>query len=132
MLMFLLFLIHPFIKFWKLRLILIIISFYIIKFGINIFTSRITNRLGCDVFRFRSTNNIVKAPANTGKESKSNNDVTTIDQTNKVKYSIFILDILNTVAIKLIEPNKEESPAICKEIIVISTDIPVVKVDKGG
>jgi len=84
------------------------------------------------VFRLRSTKSIVNAPANTGNESNNNKEVTTTDHTNKVKYSIFILDILNTVEIKLIEPNKDETPAICNEIIVISTEIPLLKEDKGG
>jgi len=36
------------------------------------------------------------------------------------------------VEIKLIDPNKDETPAICNEIIVISTEIPLLKEDKGG
>lgn len=75
---------------------------------------------------------MVKAPANTGNDNNNSKEVTTMDQINNLKYSIFILDILKVVEIKLIEPSKEETPAMCKETIVISTEIPALKEDKGG
>ena len=42
------FFIHPFIEFWKIRLIIILISFILIKFNINIYIENIFNKIGCD------------------------------------------------------------------------------------
>ena len=62
-------------------------------------------------------------PANTGKASNNNIAVTKIAHTNKgnlCKLIPFVL-ILSTVVIKLIAPNKDETPARCKLNIARST-----------
>ena len=46
------FLIHPFIRFWKIRLVIISTSFIIIKFRVNNFFSNLIYKLGCDVIRY--------------------------------------------------------------------------------
>jgi hypothetical protein len=67
------------------------------------------------------------APANTGKESKSNTVVITIDHTNKgIRSRVIPLDrILITVVIKLTEPKIEETPAKWSEKIAKSTEAPL-------
>jgi hypothetical protein len=78
------------------------------------------------VFKFRSVNNIVIAPANTGKESNNKTAVITTDQTNKgIRSKVIPLDrILITVVIKLTAPRIEEIPAKCREKIAKSTEAP--------
>ena len=65
------------------------------------------------VLKFRSVNNIVIAPAKTGKDNNSKNTVIKIDQTNSGSRSIVIpgARILNIVVIKFIAPSIDETPA---------------------
>jgi hypothetical protein len=65
------------------------------------------------VFKFRSVNSIVIAPANTGKESNNNTAVITTDQTKRGIRSKEIPSdrILITVVIKFTAPKIEEIPA---------------------
>ena len=65
-------------------------------------------------------------PANTGKDNNNKIAVTKIAQTNKGNLckDIPVALIFNTVVIKLIAPNKEETPAKCKLKIAKSTDPP--------
>lgn len=74
------------------------------------------------VFKFRSVNNIVIAPAKTGKESRSRIAVINTDHTKSGTVSNFILigRMFKIVVIKLIAPKIEEAPAKCKEKMVIS------------
>jgi len=66
-----------------------------------------------DVFKFRSVNNIVIAPANTGKDNSNKIAVITTDHTNKGNRSNVIPEdrILITVVIKFTAPKIEEIPA---------------------
>ena len=66
---------------------------------------------------------IFNLPANTGNDNNNNIAVINIAQTNKgslCKLIPFVL-IFKTVVIKLIAPNKEETPAKCKLKIAKST-----------
>jgi len=89
-----------------------------------------------EVLRLRSVNNIVIAPAKTGRDKSNRIAVIKTDQTNKGIRSIVIpaARILITVVIKFTAPKIEEAPAICKEKIPISTDAPAcaIPADKGG
>jgi hypothetical protein len=78
------------------------------------------------VFKFLSVNNIVIAPANTGKDNNNKIAVIKIAQTNKGKRRIDIplARILYIVTIKLIAPAIDETPAKCNENILISTAAP--------
>jgi|TARA_B110000444_G_scaffold260226_1_gene306428 hypothetical protein len=69
------------------------------------------------VLKLRSVNNIVIAPANTGKESNKRNAVINTAQTNKgVLFAVIPgARILVIVTIKLIAPKIDEIPAKCKE-----------------
>lgn len=80
-----------------------------------------------EVFKLRSVNNIVIAPANTGSENNNKKEVTIIDQTNKGIRSTDAPTnrIVKIVVIKLIELRIEETPPKCKEKIAKSTDISV-------
>jgi len=75
------------------------------------------------VLKFRSVNNIVIAPANTGSESNKRIAVIKIDQTNNGMRSIVIPACLpfNIVVIKFMAPPIEEIPAKCKLKILKST-----------
>jgi hypothetical protein len=75
----------------------------------------------------RSVNNIVIAPANTGKDNNNNTAVINTDHTNNGILLKFIpgVRILIIVEIKLIAPKIEEIPAKCSEKIVRSTDGPL-------
>lgn len=88
------------------------------------------------VFIFRSVNNIVIAPANTGRERRRRIVVKNIDQTNKGSRSIVIpgARILSTVVMKLMDAIIEDAPARCNEKIAKSTEPPewAVGPDKGG
>jgi len=66
-----------------------------------------------EVLKFRSVNSIVIAPANTGKERRSNTAVISTDHTNKGIASKDIEDerIFIIVVIKLMAPRIEEAPA---------------------
>ena len=65
-------------------------------------------------------------PANTGKDNNNKIAVTKIAQTNKGSLCNDIPGVLifNTVVIKLIAPNNEDTPAKCKLKIAKSTDPP--------
>ena len=66
-----------------------------------------------EVFKLRSINNIVIAPAKTGNLSTSKKIVTKTDHKNKLTRSILKITVrkLNIVTIKLIEPKIELIPA---------------------
>lgn len=74
----------------------------------------------------RSVNNIVIAPASTGKDSRSSRAVIAIDHTNSGIRSGFILlgFMLIVVVIKFTAPKMDETPARCSEKIARSTDAP--------
>jgi hypothetical protein len=78
------------------------------------------------VLKFLSVNNIVIAPANTGKDNNNNIAVINTAQTNKGILCIFKDGALmfNTVVIKFIAPKIEEAPAKCKLNIAKSTEPP--------
>jgi len=88
------------------------------------------------VLKFRSVNNIVIPPANTGNLNKSKIVVRKTLHTNKFNRSHLIPGdrILITVVIKFTAPKIEEIPAKCKEKIAISTLAPPcpTEEDKGG
>jgi hypothetical protein len=65
------------------------------------------------VLRFRSVNNIVIAPAKTGKDNNNKIAVIKTDHTNKgiLSIDIFFERIFIIVEIKLIAPKIEEIPA---------------------
>lgn len=69
---------------------------------------------------------MVKAPANTGKDNNNKNAVVKTAQTNKGSLLIDIPRARNCkiVTIKLIAPTTEETPAICRLKIAVSTAIP--------
>ena len=75
-----------------------------------------------EVPKFRSVNSIVIAPAKTGKDNRSKNAVTNIDQENKGILCNVIPGVLifNIVVIKLIAPKIEEAPATCNAKIAKS------------
>ena len=89
-----------------------------------------------EVFRLRSVNNIVIAPARTGSDNSNRIAVINTDHTNNGIRSIVIpaARILMTVVIKFTAPKIEEAPAICNEKIPISTEAPAcaIPADKGG
>jgi len=78
------------------------------------------------VLKFRSVNNIVIAPANTGNDNNNKIAVIRTDQTNKGMESIVIDEerIFMIVVMKLIAPKIEEIPAKCKLKIAKSTAKP--------
>jgi hypothetical protein len=78
------------------------------------------------VFKFRSVNNIVIAPAKTGKDNSNKIAVMITDQTNKgIRSKVIPFDrILITVVIKLTAPKIDEIPAKCNEKIAKSTEAP--------
>ena len=69
-----------------------------------------------EVPKFQSVKSIVIAPAKTGKDNKSRNAVTNIDQENNGILCNDIPGVLifNIVVIKLIAPENEEAPAMYK------------------
>jgi len=78
------------------------------------------------VLNFRSVNNIVKPPANTGKANNNKKAVINIDHTNKDNLTILKFPfIFIIVVIKFIAPKIELKPAICKEKIAKSIDTPL-------
>jgi len=88
------------------------------------------------VFKLRSVNNIVIAPANTGNESNNKIAVIRTAQANK---GIRSKSIPNTrkfpkVLMKFTAPKIELTPAKCNEKIAKSTDLPAwaIFLDKGG
>jgi hypothetical protein len=88
------------------------------------------------VFKFRSVNNIVIAPAKTGKDSNNNTAVITTDQTNRgIRSSEIPSDrMLITVVMKFTAPKIEEIPAKCNEKIAKSTEAPAWAIleERGG
>jgi len=78
-----------------------------------------------EVLKFRSVNNIVIAPAKTGKDNNNKIAVINTDQTNRGIVSRFIEEvrILKIVVIKLIAPKIEEAPAKWRLKIARSTEI---------
>jgi hypothetical protein len=86
--------------------------------------------------KLRSVNNIVIAPAKTGKDNKSRNAVIKIDQVNKGNLCKGkLLDrIFNIVQIKFMAPKIEAAPERCKLKIAKSTAPPECAIipDKGG
>jgi hypothetical protein len=78
------------------------------------------------VLKLRSVNNIVIAPAKTGKDNNNKIAVTNTAQQNKGKRLMVIprARMLTMVTIKLIAPAIEEAPAKCKLKIAKSTDGP--------
>lgn len=74
------------------------------------------------VFKFRSVNSIVIAPANTGRESSNRVAVINTDHTKSGTVSNFIVmgRIFKMVVMKLIAPRMEDAPAKWREKIVIS------------
>lgn len=89
-----------------------------------------------EVFKLRSVNNIVIAPAKTGRDKINKIAVIRIDHGKRGIWLIFILlgIILRIVQIKLIAPKIDEIPAKCKEKIVKSTEILLCAIlfDNGG
>ena len=88
------------------------------------------------MFKLRSVNNIVIAPANTGNESNNKIAVIRTAQANK---GIRSKSIPNTrkfpkVLMKFTAPKIELTPAKCNEKIAKSTDLPAwaIFLDKGG
>ncbi len=79
-----------------------------------------------DVLKFRSVNNIVIAPAKTGRDSSKRTAVIRTDHTNKGIESKFIEEdrMFIIVVIKLIAPKIEEAPAKCNLKMAKSTEIP--------
>jgi hypothetical protein len=78
------------------------------------------------VLKFRSVNSIVIAPAKTGSDNNNKIAVTKIAQANNgnlCKVCPGAL-IFNTVVMKLIAPNKDETPAKCKLKMAKSTEPP--------
>jgi len=78
------------------------------------------------VLKFLSVNNIVIAPANTGKLNNNKNAVIKTDHTNSGKRFINIPRhrMLKIVTIKFIAPAIDETPAKCKAKIPASIDAP--------
>jgi hypothetical protein len=79
-----------------------------------------------DVLKLRSVNNIVIAPAKTGKDNNSKKAVIKTAHTNNGTLWAVIPGalIFIIVTIKFIAPNIEEIPAKCKLKIAKSTDPP--------
>lgn len=79
-----------------------------------------------EVLKFRSVNNIVIAPAKTGRERRSKIAVIKTDQTNKgIRSRVKPIDrILIIVVIKLIAPKIEDAPARWRLKIAKSTEGP--------
>jgi|SRR5882724_8243365 len=79
-----------------------------------------------DVLKFRSVNNIVIAPARTGKDSSRSTAVISTDQTNRGIESNVREDerMFKMVVMKLIAPKMEEAPARCRLKMAKSTEIP--------
>jgi hypothetical protein len=78
------------------------------------------------VLKFLSVNNIVIAPARTGKDNNNKTAVINTDHTNNGTLKKFnpLSLIFCIVVIKLIAPKIEDIPAICKLNIAKSTELP--------
>jgi hypothetical protein len=79
-----------------------------------------------EVFRFRSVNNIVIAPARTGSDNSRRRAVIATAHTNSGIRSglMFAGFMLILVEIKFTAPRIEETPARCSEKMARSTDAP--------
>lgn len=79
-----------------------------------------------EVFKFRSVNSIVIAPAKTGRDRRSKIAVKKTDQTKRGVWSHVMpgVRILIIVVIKFTAPRIDEAPARCKLKIDRSTDPP--------
>lgn len=87
------------------------------------------------VFRFRSVNSIVIAPARTGSASNKRIVVNRIAQINNgIWFNFMDIRMFIIVVIKLIDPMIDEAPARCSEKIAKSTDGPACArlLDSGG
>lgn len=88
------------------------------------------------MFKLRSVNNIVIAPASTGKDNSSSKAVMAIDHTNSGIRSGFILFgfMLIVVVIKFTAPRIDDTPAKCSEKMAKSTDAPAwaIPLARGG
>lgn len=88
------------------------------------------------MFRLRSVNSIVIAPARTGRDNNSSRAVMAIDHTNSGIRSGFILFgfMLIVVVIKFTAPRMEDTPARCSEKMAKSTDAPAwaIPLARGG
>ena len=88
------------------------------------------------MFKLRSVNNIVIAPASTGNDKRSSTAVINTAHTRRGICIIFIkfLRILIVVVIKFTAPRIEDTPARCKEKMAKSTDAPLCPkvVERGG
>ena len=87
------------------------------------------------VLKFRSRNNIVIAPASTGRLRSNRKAVKNTDQTKRGISSATRPDprMFIMVAIKLIAPRMEDTPAKCSERMAKSTEEPGwPKLDSGG
>lgn len=84
----------------------------------------------------RSVNNIVIAPANTGKDRSNKKAVIPTAQTNNGIWSNdkLLIRILIIVVIKFTAPIIDEIPAKCKEKIAKSTELPLWAMleERGG
>jgi len=78
------------------------------------------------VLKFRSVKSIVIAPAKTGRDKRSKIAVTNTDQGKRDIRSITIPTARKfaNVVIKFTAPNREDTPAKCREKIAKSTDAP--------
>lgn len=78
------------------------------------------------VLKFLSVNNIVIAPARTGKDNNNKNAVIKTDHTNKGRLwkDKLFTRMLKIVHIKLIAPKIEDAPDKCKLNIAKSTEPP--------
>ena len=80
-----------------------------------------------DVFMLRSVSSMVIAPANTGKDRRRRTAVISTDHAKSEIFSIFMDSgrMFRIVAIKLMAPRIDLTPAKCREKIAISTDGPL-------
>lgn len=88
------------------------------------------------MFKLRSVNNIVIAPARTGSDNSSSSAVMAIDHTNSGIRSgfMFLGFILIVVVMKFTAPRMDETPAKCREKMAKSTDAPAcaIPLARGG
>ena len=88
------------------------------------------------MLKFLSVNNIVIAPANTGKDNNNKNAVIKTDYTNKGRLwkDELFTRMLKMVQMKLIAPKIEDAPDKCQLNMAKSTEPPewAVALDNGG
>lgn len=83
-----------------------------------------------DVLKLRSISNMVMAPAKTGIDNSSKMAVNSTLQTKRGYFEVTL--ILRIVVMKLIDPKILLIPAICREKIPRSTDMPCPTLERGG